>query len=203
MLRITGWVMMVVLATMVGFYALSSAFVPALRTEFSADLFLDQYLRAFGHLAAGGIAIVAGACQFSIRLRRSRPLIHRALGRIYVAMVLVSGISAGFMAPFSDGGVTAHFGFGMMAFLWLTTTIMAWLRVRSGDYAAHREWMIRSYALCLAAVTLRIYLPLSAIAGIPFSESYPAISWLCWVPNLIIAEWFLVRSSIAPLQSPR
>jgi len=80
---------------------------------------------------------------------------------------------------------------------------MAWLRVRSRDYAAHREWMIRSYALCLAAVTLRVYLPLSAMAGIPFSESYPAISWLCWVPNLIIAEWFLVRSSIAPLQLAR
>ncbi|MGI9264549.1 MAG: DUF2306 domain-containing protein [Gammaproteobacteria bacterium] len=203
MLRIIGWGMMVLLASLVGIYALSSAFVPSLRTEFVANLFLDNNLRAFGHLAAGGIAIVTGACQFSARLRQNSPVIHRALGRIYVVMVLASGISAGFMAPFSDGGVAAHFGFGMMAFLWLATTVMAYLRIRSRDFSAHREWMIRSYALCLAAVTLRIYLPLSAVAGIPFSESYPAISWLCWVPNLIIAEWFLVRGSIAPLPARR
>ena len=51
--------------------------------------------------------------------------------------------------------------------------LVALLRARSGDYDGHREWMIRSYALCLAAVTLRFYLPISQIAGVPFEEAYP------------------------------
>ena len=56
----------------------------------------------------------------------------------------------------------------------------------------HRAWMYRSYALTLAAVTLRIYLPLAGIAGIGFADSYPAISWMCWVPNLLVVEWFIL-----------
>lgn len=51
--------------------------------------------------------------------------------------------------------------------------------------------MIRSYTLCLAAVTLRVYLPIAEAAGIPFESAYPAITWLCWVPNLVAAEWLV------------
>jgi hypothetical protein len=52
----------------------------------------------------------------------------------------------------------------------------------------------------LAAVTLRLYLPLAALGGIPFEEAYPAIAWLCWVPNLVAAEWFFVRGSFLSLE---
>jgi hypothetical protein len=31
------------------------------------------------------------------------------------------------------------------------------------------------------------------MAGIPFDPAYQAISWFCWVPNLIVAEWILLR----------
>jgi hypothetical protein len=68
---------------------------------------------------------------------------------------------------------------------------MAYLSIRGGHVAAHRRWMIRSYGVTLAAVTLRIYLPLSQAAGIPFGIAYPIISWLCWLPNLGLAEWRL------------
>jgi hypothetical protein len=77
---------------------------------------------------------------------------------------------------------------------------MAYACVRSANFGLHREWMIRSYALCLAAVTLRLYLPLAALGGIPFEEAYPAIAWLCWVPNLVAAEWFFVRGSFVSLE---
>jgi hypothetical protein len=77
------------------------------------------------------------------------------------------------------------------------TSLAAYLHIRNRNIAAHRDWMIRSYALTLAAVTLRIYLPASQIAGIDFMLAYPAIAWLCWVPNLAVAEW-LVRSKRVP-----
>jgi len=51
--------------------------------------------------------------------------------------------------------------------------------------------MIRSFALTFAAVTLRLYLPISAMLSIPFEEAYRAISFLCWVPNLALAELYL------------
>jgi len=29
----------------------------------------------------------------------------------------------------------------------------------------------------------------SMAAGVEFSLAYPIIAWLCWVPNLVFAEW--------------
>ena len=59
-----------------------------------------------------------------------------------------------------------------------------------------RAWMTRSYALTFAAVTLRLYLPVAIIAHWDFDASYRAISFLCWVPNLIVAEaWLRLRTS--------
>jgi hypothetical protein len=51
--------------------------------------------------------------------------------------------------------------------------------------------MIRSFALTAAAITLRIYLPLIFVFHWNFSVAYPAIAWLCWIPNAIGAEVYL------------
>ena len=51
-----------------------------------------------------------------------------------------------------------------------------------------------SFALTFAAVMLRIYIPVALVTGIGFEAAYPAIAWLCWVPNLLVAQ-LLVRSA--------
>jgi hypothetical protein len=57
--------------------------------------------------------------------------------------------------------------------------------------------MIRSFALTFAAVTLRLYLPFPMIWGFEFIEGYRIIAWLCWVPNLLIAElWIHNRTRV-------
>jgi hypothetical protein len=65
--------------------------------------------------------------------------------------------------------------------------------IRGGKVAEHRKWMFRNFALTFAAVMLRVYLPLSMAARLDFASSYAAIAWLCWVPNLVFAEWWLRR----------
>jgi hypothetical protein len=45
-----------------------------------------------------------------------------------------------------------------------------------------------SFALTFAGVTLRVMLPFALIDLTRFSEVYAAISWLCWAPNLVVAE---------------
>ena len=73
---------------------------------------------------------------------------------------------------------------------------MAWTRALARDFVAHERWMIRSFALTLAAVTLRIYLPIAIIQNhgeFPV-DAYRLIAWAAWVPNLIIAEiWLATR----------
>lgn len=65
--------------------------------------------------------------------------------------------------------------------------------------------MTRNYALTFAAVTLRIYMGLFFAVGLDFEEFYPSLAWLCWVPNLILVEWWLLRrgnSDRVPLTHP-
>jgi hypothetical protein len=51
--------------------------------------------------------------------------------------------------------------------------------------------MIRSFALTASAITLRMYLPLIFVFHWPFSIAYPAIAWLCWIPNALAVELYL------------
>lgn len=51
--------------------------------------------------------------------------------------------------------------------------------------------MIRSFALTGAAITLRVYLPLVFVFHWPYSIAYPAIAWLCWIPNALAAEVYV------------
>jgi len=60
--------------------------------------------------------------------------------------------------------------------------------------------MIRNFALSLAAVTLRIYMPLMLAAlHWPFRVTYITVSWLCWIPNLLVAEWLIARDKRRPV----
>jgi uncharacterized membrane protein len=192
-MRKAGWVVMALLASGVALYALAILAVPEWGPPFVAERRASMPLPLFAHFIGGAWALGAGPWQFSQRLRDRTLLVHRWIGRSYVAGVLAGGVGALAMAPRALTGPVAGLGFGTLGVLWVAFTIVALARIRQGDRAAHRRWMIRSYALTLAAVTLRIYLPASMAAGVPFDTAYPAIAWLCWVPNLVAAELFAIR----------
>jgi hypothetical protein len=80
-------------------------------------------------------------------------------------------------------------------------TSQGWLTARARRFDEHRRWMIRSFALTFAAVTLRIYMPLSGLMHLDMDQAYRAIAWLAWVPNLILAELYLRRSASSRLQA--
>jgi len=146
------------------------------------------------HIFASAVALLIGPLQFSSRLRASRPALHRVLGRVYLGVgVLLGGLAGLYMAAFAWGGIVSKLGFGLLAVAWLATGALAYAAIRRRDVAAHRRWMVRNFALTFAAVTLRLYLPSSMAAGIPFEIAYPAIAWLCWVPNVAVAEWLVRR----------
>jgi predicted ABC-type exoprotein transport system permease subunit len=76
--------------------------------------------------------------------------------------------------------------------LWFIVTANALRLAMAGRIAEHRRWMIRSFAMTFAAVTLRLYLPVPPLLlHMSFIEGYRAISWLCWTLNLAAVEVFL------------
>lgn len=192
-LRVVGWYVMLGFAIIVSLYAGGGALVPSLRQPFMRDLFAREPIAAFLHLLCGSIALTLGAFQLNSQLRARYLAAHRWAGRVFVICVILGGSAAFMLSLQSKAGLVTHWGFGMMAVVWVFTATMAWVSIRQGDRAEHRQSMIRAYAVTYAAVTLRIYLPLSLQNGIPFESAYQAISWACWVPNLLIAEWFFLR----------
>ena len=139
-------------------------------------------------------ALLAGPWQFSDKLRTRALNFHRWLGRFYLLEVGLGSIAGFVMATVSEQGLPTHLGFGMLGLLWFFTGLEAYRTVRRGNTFAHRQWMIRNFALTLAAVTLRNYMPLMLFAfGWSFRQSYITVSWLCWVPNLLVAEWLARR----------
>jgi len=143
------------------------------------------------HIFASAIALAIGPFQFIPAIRNRRSL-HRKLGYIYFTAVAVGGASGFTMSFVAYGGLVSKLGFGALALLWLYTAVRSLLAIRNKDYAAHEIWAIRCFALTFAAVTLRLYLGLFFAAGFSFDAFYPALGWLCWVPNLLTVEWIIL-----------
>jgi hypothetical protein len=187
------WATVTILSTAVGAYALflavtGFAFVPS---NVKANAFPSP-LGLYIHIAASAFALLIGPWQFRRSLRMRLPHVHRWMGRTYVAACVVGGAAGASIAMFSQAGPVAGTGFLTLAIAWVITTLLAWKAALQRRYVDHERWMIRSFALTLAAVTLRIYLPIGiAMDHGDFYTPYRAIAWLCWVPNLLVAELWL------------
>ena len=152
------WTLMTISAALVALYALGLLAVPGIRPPFIVNLFSHFPAVTSIHFMGGAIAIVAGAFQFSASLRARHLSLHRLLGRFYVGAIIFSGVAGFVLAVNSIGGFYVQSGFGLMAIFWLATTLSAYLLIRKGNVKSHENWMVRSYAVTLAGVTLRLYL---------------------------------------------
>ncbi len=156
------------------------------------------------HIAGGVIALAVGPFQFPAAFRNRHLTLHRWLGRGYLVAVLVGSIAGLGVALNAFGGPVSHAGFGLLAVLWFSTGAMAYIRARQLRFRSHREWMIRNFSLTFAAVTLRLWLPLLVGAfGLEFVTSYVTVSWLCWVPNVLVAEGLVTRGRKGSLMIAR
>lgn len=152
------------------------------------------------HVAGGSLALLAGGVQWLLaawRWKGGRPAwfraAHIALGLSYLGGIVIGAGAGLVLAPQAMGGPVAAWGFGVLDGLWIGSTLVAAglgmrLRTEPSLRAAHHRWMLRSFALTSAAITLRLWLPLGMLAGLDFLAAYVVISWLCWLPNLVVAE---------------
>lgn len=156
---------------------------------YHADL---RPIALYAHIGLAPLALALMPVQLWPGLRARRPRLHRWSGRVAGLAMVVSGVGGLVIALGTRAGPVASMGFAVLAVLWVGATIWGIRAAMVGRIAEHRRWMIRASALTFAAVTLRLYLPLLAMT-VGFEIGYPAVAWLCWVPNLLIAEWWLRR----------
>lgn len=148
------------------------------------------------HRVGGAALIATGLAQFSPALRRQHPVLHRWTGRVYVPLALlaaISGITMGVIMPFGGLGETIPsvvFGVAL-----IVATLLGLARARAHQFERHREWMVRSFALCLGPASIRLIAPLF-VYGLSMPEPAGIVPsfWAGWSLNLVIAEaWIHAR----------
>jgi uncharacterized membrane protein len=155
------------------------------------------------HGLAGAVALCLGASQFSTRLRQRHARVHRVLGRCYVAAVAISAPIGVYITMLHDA-LPEQVAVVTQASLWLTTTAVAYYCIRRRNFLLHRQWMIRSYAVTLIFVIVRLLDAIPGLADLD-SDTSPNMIWLsnliAWVvPTFIISWQDMTRSS--PLKGP-
>jgi hypothetical protein len=146
------------------------------------------------HVFSSLLVLFAGFSQFSKKLLKKKPKLHRSLGYVYVINILmITGPAGLLMSFYANGGISSRIGFVLLSVLWIGFTAMALYKAIKKDFVAHRIYMIRSFALTLSAITLRIWkVIIAAATDIPPMDRYRIIAWLGWVLNLLIAEWYIL-----------
>jgi hypothetical protein len=140
------------------------------------------------HIISGGIAILIGWIQFNKRLLSKRISWHRTIGKVYVVAALICALSGIYVGYHANGGAIAAAGFITVAIIYFYTTLKGYLYIRKKQVVQHRTMMMLSYSACLAAVTLRLYVPLLTIYLDDYMHAYRIAAWLSWLPNLLVAK---------------
>lgn len=157
---------------------------------------IDHWRIAFFiHVYASIWVLLAGFTQFSSGIQRRQPRLHRTLGYLYVIdVVIITGPAGLLMGFYANGGPSSRAAFVLLAMLWIYFTAMAVIKAKQKNFKAHRNFMIRSYALTLSAITLRAWkFAITNTFELPPMDVYRSVAWLGWVPNILFAEFIIRR----------
>ncbi len=157
---------------------------------------LDYYRAAFyAHIFSSVFVLASGAFLFPKYILHQWPKLHRYAGRIYVGLLLLVSAPSGFVMGFhANGGWAAQASFFVLTPLWWWFTWQGFVTVRRRQFAQHKNWMTRSYALTLSAVSLRVYqMLLGNFPELDPVTQYVLVSWLAWIGNLAVAEVLIYR----------
>ncbi|TAE80797.1 MAG: DUF2306 domain-containing protein [Bacteroidetes bacterium] len=189
---------------LLGVYAMLRITIPYLSFETDIGFLLTKqavlhidiwYISFYTHITSSVIVLLLGCLQFVKLIRVKLPHLHRNLGKFYIGFILgLSAPSGLIMGCYANGGIAAKLSFILTSLCWWIFTFKAYRAIRFNQVQSHINFMIRSYALTLSALTLRCYVMLlPLVIQLHAKEMYTLVAWLSWVPNLLLAEWFVKK----------
>jgi hypothetical protein len=124
--------------------------------------------------------------------------LHRNVGKIYIFLILILAAPSGiYMGIFANGGIFSKISFVILGCLWWFSTCKAYQWARKKNFKKHKQWMWRSFALTLSAVTLRMWKVIIVYLFHPDPmDVYQIIAWLGWIPNLLLIEYLITKKHI-------
>lgn len=156
------------------------------------------------HIGGGTLALSTGLFQFSSTIRQRFVKTHRWMGRLYLIGVLVASIGAAYMgmfvSPLKAFGISLEF----LALAWVVTSGMAYIAVMRRQFAAHREWMIRSYVVTFGFVLFRLGTRNHVFGSLGRQMEVVILAWACWAVPLLITDVALRwRQTMGPKKAVR
>ena len=152
------------------------------------------------HGLAGATALSVGAMQMSSRIRRLRPALHRALGKIYIGAVSISAPVAIYMGTSALEPPSIRVEQIFQGGFWWLSALIAWACIRSGQMALHKAWMMRSYAFTLIFITSRVP---DAFVSSYSDQALSDILWGLVAIGLIAPELILTAQALWRIRSAK
>ncbi|WP_233194559.1 DUF2306 domain-containing protein [Aquimarina sp. I32.4] len=157
---------------------------------------LTHYKIAFYiHVTFSVFSLFAGFTQFSKKIRTQFSKVHKVIGWIYLLSVLLFAAPSGLiLGYYANGGFWSQLAFCILAIGWFWFSLQAVRALRQRNYTKHQFFMIRSFALTLSAITLRLWKYLIVLIFQPRPmDVYQIVAWLGWALNLIVAEIIIIK----------
>jgi len=145
------------------------------------------------HIAPGLLFILLAPLQFVRRLRNRKPKLHRWIGRVVLVCGVIIGSSALVMSPqMAIGGVNETAATMLFAIVFLFSLSKAFLHIRRGRVALHREWMIRAFAVGFAVASIRpivgMFFATARLTHLTPHDFFGTAFWLGFTIQLMVAE---------------
>ncbi len=166
---------------------------------------LTWVIAFYVHLAGGAVAVLMGTALFFTKWIKPSSRTHKIMGKIYfIAIMFFGGPTGLYLGFYAEAGYLATIGFIGMSVAWMLPTFISVYKVSKGDVHGHYKWMIRSYSMTLAGVTLRIMTPIGIyFLNWSYDTTFIITAYLPWMFNWGLAETiiYLKRNSIHQLAS--
>jgi len=140
------------------------------------------------HIAGGVIALTAGLVQLWLGLTNRVAALHRALGKLYVGVIVVASSAGFYLSLTIPGSAPYAAGLFFLCVAWVVTTSTAVFAIRRRNLLQHREWMMRSYAVTFAFVTFRFGVDALTSQGLATGDAQAIMAWACWAIPLLLLE---------------
>ena len=123
---------------------------------------------------------------------------HKNAGKIYIFLILLLAAPSGiYMGIFANGGFLSKISFVILGCLWWLSTFRAYQLARQKKFTEHKQWMWRSFALTISAITLRMWKVFIVYLFHPNPmDVYQIIAWLGWIPNILLIEFLITKKYI-------
>ena len=152
------------------------------------------------HIVPALVLIVIVPFQFSRTFRARHLRTHRWMGRVAVTLGLVVGLSGLELIRHPVGGASEVSAILVFDAIFLVSLITAFVKIRAGRVAEHREWMIRAMSVIVGVATVRpvmgVFFALSRVNGMTPREFFGIAFWIGFTATYLVGEWWIRYSRL-------